>query len=242
MVQDFSPNTFDFNLKKPDGKILRTNIYLLGRIISEMKRGYSPIIVIVGKQRTGKSFFAIWLCAIIHHFFHDSKFDPAIHTSYDPLAVSNIIDVALKEPILIDEAGAIYNKQEWYEKVTRAMGKILQTQGFRCNCYIFVAPFGNDIVKDFRKHFDYICHTTSRGNIIVKKVIKKYDEINDVKVKTHYYERIHIYKRDVDAEIWTAYERYSIAQKKDMHKDYLGIAKKKAAGPDPFGRKNGRSF
>jgi len=147
MVEEYTPHTFEFNFKNVRGNWLRTNIYLIGQIISEMRRGYSPIIVIVGKQRSGKSFFAIWLCTIIHNYFHNTKFDPAAQTSYDPLAASEIIDISIKEPILIDEAGAIYNKQDWFEKVTKAMGK-------EAKIVVSVEEFKRRLEKERKKKAD----------------------------------------------------------------------------------------
>jgi hypothetical protein len=236
-IEDYESQAFEYNIPRPGGGVFRTNIDLLGKTINKMRFGYSIIIVIVGGQRTGKSHFGVWLAWRIHsYFFPDVPFDVSKFTFYDPVDSIGKVGEYDHEPIIIDEAGAVLNKQEWYEKVSLAMNKIIQTQAYKCNCYIFISPFGNDIAKAFRKHFDFLVFVTSRGNIIVKKIIKKYDEINDVKIKMHFYEKIRIYKKDVPAEIWAQYDAFSKNQKEKLRKEQGGIARQ--AGPkDFFGRR-----
>lgn len=237
-VQEIELKSFDYSFDKQDGGKLKTNIDIVGQIISMMNRGYSPIIVVVGKQRTGKSFFALWLANIIHHYFHpDVPFDPTKLTFYDPIETISRIDEISLEPLIIDEAGAIFNTQEWYAKTAIAMSKIIMTAGFRGNFYIFIAPHANSIIKSYRRNFDFICHTISRGHIIVKQINKKYDEINDVKIKTMFYEKIRLKKKDLDPEIWAKYESYSISRKKEMHNGLSYDITINQIPDDPFGRK-----
>lgn len=236
LIEDYESKDFDYNIPKPGGGTFRTNIDLLGKNLNKMRYGYSPIIVIVGGQRTGKSFFAVWLAWWLHSYFHpDVPFDVAKYTFYDPVASIAMVGEADHEPILIDEAGATFNKQEWYEKVSLAMNKIIQTQAYKCNCYIFIAPFGNDIVKAFRKHFDYMAFVASRGNVVVYKIIKKYNEINDVKIKMHFYEKIRIRKPDVPKDIWAQYETHSYKMKEKLRKEQ-GIVARGSMPKDFFGR------
>jgi len=236
-VQEFIPEEFDYNFERADGTHFRTNIALLGNVISQMQRGYSPIIAIVGKQRSGKSFFAVWFSELIFRFFHHGEdFDVTKNTFFDPEESIGMMGKAFLEPIILDEAGALFNTQEWFEKIVITMNKVIITQGYHANTYLILSPFSNDVAKSIRKHVDYICFCVSRGHIIVKKVVKKYDEINDVKIKTHYFEKIKLRKSDLDPELWAKYDDFSKKNKRTMQGDYHQLAKKKNMRIDAFGR------
>lgn len=212
--------TFKYNMKKPDGKKLHTNIILIGKIINKMKNGFSPIVLIVGGQRMGKSFVGVWLSFRILNFFNpDVDYDPKKYTYYDPLRTIGELNQFKKEPLLIDEAGAVVNKTEWYNKVTIALDKIIQTQGYLCNSYIFISPFGSDIAKTFRKHFDYIIYVRKRGVAVVKEVPKKYDDMTDNSPKPYWLEQIKLSKNSVPKQIWNKYEKFSFEQKEEIRKN-----------------------
>ena len=81
----------------------------------------------------GKSFVAIWLANILMMFFHGKKYPVTDNTFYDPIESIRRISNSDKEPIVIDEAGTFLNKTEWYDRVVKAMDKIIQTQGYKSN-------------------------------------------------------------------------------------------------------------
>lgn len=213
MIEYERPPKFEFCLLKPDGRKFYTNILVISKILNRMKKGYSPIILIVGSQRSGKSFIAIWLSNIITQFFHNQNFDPFTNTFYDPVKIIDGLGEREKQTIVIDEAGAYLNKQEWYNRVVKAFDKIIQTQGYLCNCYIFISPFGSDIAKTFRKHFDFQLYLKKRGDVIVRQIPKKYASMNDDRLKLFFLERISVNKTDLDTKLWDQYEEYSMSEK-----------------------------
>ena len=221
-------SNYRYNIKKPNGGILHTNIILLGKTIYNMKKGFSPIILICGSQRMGKSFVGVWLSYRISTFFHPEKeFSPEKYTFYDPLKTIDLLENFRHEPLLIDEAGAIANKTEWYEKVTIALDKIIQTQAYLSNIYIFVSPFGSDIAKTFRKHFDYILFVRMRGVITIKKIPKKYDDLTDKVPRPYRIEQIKLKKNCIPINVWEKYEKFSIKQKQILREKALQQAKSK---------------
>ena len=223
-----------YNIKGPYGT-LHTDIILLGRILYAIKKGFSPIILVVGSQRIGKSFVAVWIGFRIMRFFHrERQFDIKRNTFYDPLQAIQRLEDLNMEPVIIDEAGAMLNKSEWYQKISIALDKIIQTMGFLSNTYIFVSPFGADVAKSFRKHFDYIVYVRRRGAIVVKEVPKKYDDLSGKMPKPFRIEQIRLHMNCVPKKLWAEYEEFSIGKKREMREE---LSKRHTAIKlDPFGR------
>ena len=146
---------FIYNIKRPDGTHLRTSIIILGKILNEMKKGFSPLILIVGKQRSGKSFFALWLALQIMNFFK-RDFDFKRNTFYDPMLAIRNLNKLNKEVVILDESGYYLHNKEFFSKVNKATEKIIITQGYLCNCYIFCVPFASSINKGIRKEFNFV--------------------------------------------------------------------------------------
>lgn len=217
LLIDDQERDYIYNIKKPDGGVLRTNIILIGYIISQMRKGYSPIILVVGKQRIGKSFIAVWLAWRIHKFFHNQEeMKIKDYTYYDPITAIRRMEHMNIRPLIIDEAGAFLNKTEWYKKITIALDKIVQTQGYLCNCYIFVAPFGTDIAKTFRKHFSHLVHVRRRGVFSVKEIAKKYWDLSGKMPRTYTVEQVKVASNCIPIKIWKEYEEFSYKMKNEL--------------------------
>ncbi len=222
-------------IKKPnENKYLKTNLHIIGKIINRMLKGFSPIIIVCGGQRMGKSFVAIWLSNIIMNFFHDKDFDIENNVFYDPIESVKRIGETDRQPILIDEAGTYLHKTEWYNRVVKAMDRIIQTQGYKSNCYIFVSPFGSDIAKTFRKHFDFQLYVRKKGVVITRQIPKKYDAFKEIEIKLFRLEQIRIPKSAVPKELWEKYEKFSFKQKEEIRELFYNRAMYRKK--DIFGR------
>jgi len=233
-------DSYYFTFKRKDGKTYKTKIILTGEIIRRMKSNFSPIILVCGSQRSGKSFFALWFALKILNFFHPEKqFDVKRYNFYDPIESIKALDDLQKEPVIIDEAGSMFNKMEYYKRVSIAFDKIIQTQGYKTNLYIFISPFGLDIAKTFRRHFDYIIFVKKRGFAIIRKVPKRYDLLADKPLNTYFVETITIGKDVIPKEIWKQYEDFSFIQKEKIRiESYDSIMNnnKSLVPTDVFGR------
>lgn len=232
-----SNKKFYYRFKKADGGLYLTIIILIGTIIQMMRQGYSPIILICGGQRKGKSFFALWLLLKVMRVLHvNYKFNIKINTFYDPEDIIIKLKDMEEQGIIIDEAGDIFNKMEYYTKICKAFDKIIQTQGYKTNLYIFVAPFGLDIAKTFRKHFHFTINMKERGFGIVRRVPKKYDLLADKPLHSIFVESIKINKNAIPSNIWDKYEKYSIEQKEIIRQRQEDkLAGKDNIRKDPFG-------
>jgi len=174
------------------------------------------MIVICGGQRIGKSFIGVWISNLVMNFFHNVNYPVSDNTFYDPVESIRRIGETDKQPIMIDEAGTYLNKTDWYDRVVKAMDRIIQTQGYKCNCYIFISPFGSDIAKTFRKHFDFLIYVRKKGVIITRRIEKKYGTLKDEPIKMIRMDQILVKKSDVPIDLWEEYEKFSFGMKEKL--------------------------
>ncbi len=200
-------------------KILDTNQIFLYKLFSRIKRGYTQLVVICGQQRVGKSFVGIYLSYMFMEL-QKKEYDPTDHTFYDPIKSIESLGKRNKEPILVDEAGSLLTKREWYKKTHIALDKMIQTQGYKTMLYIFISPFTSDIDKTFLKHFDFQLRVDDRGHYKAFQIFKKYDEFKEEKaIKRLFLNDVKIRLKEVPKEIWDKYLDYSMMQKEKMRKD-----------------------
>jgi len=211
-------NEFLYRIKNPtNGQNYKGNIILLGEIFKRMNKRFSNMVVVCGGQRSGKSFFALWLALRILEFYHPEKeFDISKYVFYDPIQSLKQLKDLERDPIIIDEAGSHFNKAEWFSRMTKAMDKIIQTQGYKTNTYIFVAPFVTDIAKVFRRHIDYMVHVQQRGYAVVYKIPKKYNMMADKDPKPYFLEPISLKMSNISNKNWEIYEQFSFQQKEKL--------------------------
>jgi hypothetical protein len=190
------------------GHHIDTPLLFLFRIMQAMRAGYSPIIIICGRQRSGKSFIALWLALIIYKLNgKDLKLENIIF--YDPDEAIRKLEFKDKDVEWIDEPDPI-DYQEWQQKTHRAIRSMVNTQGYKNNLYIIVTPFKGQIDKSIRVHADFTIRTVARGHFKAFQEIKKYDA-NDLKDATHseFMDDVSIRKNAIPKEIWAEYEIYS---------------------------------
>lgn len=211
------PN-FEIEMRGIDKKkrTLSTNLYFLDYIFKRINKGFSPLIVICGSQRIGKSFIGIWLCYLMNMLL-GKKYDPENNTFYKPIEAIKGLENKFKDSLLIDEAGDVLDAREWYEQTHQALKSIINTQAYKTMMYIFISPFVIDIDKAFRKHFDFMIRVHGKGKFKVFRYVKKYDATNDNKVVTRVFlDECIINLNDVPKDIWKRYLSFSIEEKEKI--------------------------
>jgi hypothetical protein len=207
-----------FNIQIKD-RTLQTDVYYLAKMFTKVKQGYSPIIGICGKQRIGKSVIGVWLSYMFMQMF-GKEYDPTEYTFYDPIKAISNLENKDRIPLLIDEAGGILHRREYYEKIHQSLNKIIQTQGYKTIMYIFVSPFISDIDKSFTKHFDFILRVDARGHYKAFEVVKKYDQSDNNKATyTRFMDDVRLNLSDLPNDIWEIYQEFSINEKEKMRKE-----------------------
>lgn len=197
-------------------KTLHTNQYFISKLFSQIQKGYSPIVIICGKQRVGKSFIGVWLCMLMMSLYN-KRYDPTMHTFYDPIKSTESIDSLNKVPLMIDEAGSILSKREWYSKTHAVLDTAVQTAGYKSLLWIFISPFTSDIDKLFVKHFDFQLKVVDRGHYKAFQINKRYDQFtNEKAISRLFLDDVRLNLKDVDNAIWQRYLKYSKTEKKKM--------------------------
>lgn len=209
---------FEISMKGVDKRkrTLNTNLYFLDYIFKRINAGFSPLIVICGSQRIGKSFIGVWLCYLMNSLT-GKKYNPEKNTFYKPIEAIKDLENKFKDSLLIDEAGDVLDAREWYEQTHQALKSIINTQAYKTMMYIFISPFVIDIDKAFRKHFDFMIRVHGKGKFKVFRYVKKYDATNDNKVVTRLFlDECIIDLNNVPKDIWKRYLKFSIEEKEKI--------------------------
>ena len=197
-------------------KTIDTNQIFLHKLFTRLKGGYSQLIIICGQQRIGKSFIGIWLC-YLYMVLQNKLYDPTKHTFYDPIASIEGLGNINREPLLVDEAGSILTKREWYKKTHIALDRMIQTQGYKTMLFIFISPFTSDIDKTFLKHFDFQLRVDGRGRYKAFQIFKKYDEFKPERTtRRMFLDDVRLKMSDIPKNTWNKYSDFSINQKEKM--------------------------
>jgi len=195
-------------LKDYRERIKRTESDFIPSVIREMRKGYSPIILVCGRPRSGKSHAGLTLASIFSTLHFYKWYNYKAQFFFFPKDLIKAMDDTGGQIMVLDEAGASLNKRAWQSDFSFAFDKVLQTQGFLQNTYIFILPFASDLVKDCRKYVDYVIKTQKRGTLKIRKVIKKEDQmVSDLKAfGSVYIEHLKIRKTDIPAPLWQQFE------------------------------------
>jgi len=197
-------------------KIQLTESDFIPALLNDIMNGYSPIIIVCGRPRTGKSKFGLFLSNICSVFLYLKQFQYKGNVFFSPRNLLKSISDYGYEIKMQDESGKDLNKRRYINELTFAFDQIVQTQGLLVNVYIFVLPFASDLVKDLRKYVDFICHVHKRGHVKIKKVYKKEDQlVSELRAfKQITIEELLFSNSDVPSDLWHEFEVKSFEIKK----------------------------
>lgn len=169
-----------------------TNLILLDGLISKLKHGYSPILLVVGEQRSGKTFYAIWLAEQLEKSFN---VDTGLVTSIDDFCKT--FSKARQKVIILDEAGVSLDPMRSAEVTQRVYSHIIQSQAVRQNLVILVLPCASDFGHQHKVHIyaetEVLGHNKN-GLMIRNYVLRKWRaNPNDVDINIRHLET----KRDI---------------------------------------------
>jgi hypothetical protein len=155
------------------GSTLKTDLYFLYHLFTALKAGYSPIVIICGRQRSGKSFIALWLTQLLYNMRHKELILKDV-IFYDPEEAMRKLEFKDKDVEWIDEPDFL-DYQEWRDKTHRAIRSMINTQGYKNNLYIIICPFKAQIDRAIRVHSDFTIRAVKKGVLKSFRVHKKYD-------------------------------------------------------------------
>jgi hypothetical protein len=193
---------------------ITTDIVTLQQIFKKIRNGYSPLIAICGRQRSGKSFIGVWLMySFLKMMGKDKNFCAANYVFYEGSDIVERIKTIDYEPLMIDEPDAL-DRREWWKKTHAAVRSCIQAQNFRMFMTIVVSPHISDVDVSILKFFDFILRVDDRGDVKSFKLFKRYDEFDAKKnIYKIFLDNFYVKKELVPAKVWREYDKYSREQK-----------------------------
>lgn len=152
---------------------------LMQRIRNQTAAGYSPIILIVGKQRRGKTMFAL----TIAHTLEGNNFNMEEQLKVNALDICKAYDKYSGKVLIFDEGGKELDLYRAMDEVNRAISHVIQSQAYKRNVLIIISPFANEIGKGHRKHVDAVVEIYKRGAYRLYALYSWYADINDTPVR-----------------------------------------------------------
>jgi len=126
---------------------------------NKQSQGFSPIILICGEQRLGKTMLAFLMAwQLIKEKF---EVDKHYFTSVNEFALA--FDKYNNKVLIYDEVGQELDPFRAMDKLNRAFSHIVQTQAFKTNILFVVLPFAIDFTKGHRKYVKAVIEVRKRG-------------------------------------------------------------------------------
>lgn len=145
---------------------------VLTYIENQIKKGYSPIVLFVGRQRTGKT-----ACAMRFAWELDHKWTPELMT-YKIEDFVNLYDKYNNKIIILDEASVPLDPYEHANITQRVYKHVIDTQAYKQNIVFLVLPFARGIGKQHRDHVNVIVNMRGRGYYQAKAVLSRHDDLS----------------------------------------------------------------
>lgn len=131
---------------------------ILRYVLNKMKKGHSPLIIVCGATRTGKTSLALKLASIIDPTFNvEKQMFFKIQDFAQALSVSN------NKCLILDEAGVTLDPLEFQSVQQKVYNHLIQTQAFRVNCVFLVLPMARGIGKMHRDYVNAVLEVFARG-------------------------------------------------------------------------------
>lgn len=195
-------------------------------ILGDVQDGYSPILLVCGRQRKGKTRFGATIGNICSTFLYYRYFNPKTSFFLYPRELLQAITDEGYQILILDEAGSSgsgINKREWYSELAELFDYILQTQGNLNNIYIFILPFASDLTTDIRKYVDYLFSAKRKGLFKAYKIYKREDQLvkNLKDFKQVWIEMLHFNRSDLPNFIWNPIEKRVNEVKSETRKEKI---------------------
>ena len=189
---------------------------------AKIRRGFSPIALIVGEMRVGKTCTALTLAYGI-----DKNFNPEEQMFFTVRDYLNAVKKFDHKVLILDEAGVELDSYRYSDARQRAFSHIIQSQAYKQNTLFIVLPHPSDFAKCHRKYVKALLVIPSRGRYIFYSPAVRYWDLNDLEITAKKIENVF----DVPmppAHIYNAYKQKYEKQIKE------GILNKEIAELDKY--------
>lgn len=155
---------------------------LIEYLANKQRRGFSPICLICGEQRLGKTMLAFKMAWELKKY----KFDPRKHyfTSVKEFAMAYFKND--NTVLIYDEIGDELDPFRAMDNLNRAFSKIIQTQAFHRNILFAILPYAIDFTKGHRKYVKVVVEVIKRGRYKMYSTYTWAANLNETKIRlTH---------------------------------------------------------
>lgn len=139
---------------------------------NEIKKGYAPIVLFVGRQRVGKTAMSMRFAWELDHSWTTDLM------TYKVEDFVEIYDKYNKKIIILDEAGVTLDPYEHMSITQRVYSHVIQTQAYKQNVVFLVLPRAKNIGRQHRDYVDIIIHVRGRGCYTAKVVVSPHDDLS----------------------------------------------------------------
>lgn len=146
---------------------------------NRIRKGFSPIILIVGKQRIGKTCLGLRLSYEI-----DRNFDCDKQLFFEVRQFAKSVRKYDNKVLLLDEAGIELDSYRYSDARQRCFSHIVQSQAYKQNTLFIVLPHSSDLAKCHRKYVDALIVVMGRGTYTMYKPSVPYWDMNDIDFRT----------------------------------------------------------
>lgn len=153
---------------------------------ARVKRGFAPIVLIVGKQRMGKTCTGLTLATELN-----PKFNPATDMFFDILSFAKAVNKYSRKILILDEAGIELDTYRYSDVRQRCFSHIVQSQAYKQNTLFIVLPHSSDLAKCHRKYVDALLVIPRRSTYIMYQPRVEYWDMNEIDIRVQKMEEIH---------------------------------------------------
>lgn len=152
-----------------DFKYVRTPA-VVQLIAERFKNGYSPVVLVVGKMRCGKTTKAFLLLQWLSWLIYKKEWDWKNNTIITIDQFIEKLDSGKDEFLLIDEVQRMFAKKDWYKEESRIFDKILTSQAYKHSIIFLVLPRASALGSDHIFNVDYVIYVKNRKLILPYKL------------------------------------------------------------------------
>lgn len=152
---------------------------------NRIRKGFSPIILIVGKQRSGKTCLALLFAHLL-----DKDFDPEKQMFFDVVSYAKAVNRYRRKVLILDEAGIQLDSYRYNDTRQRAFSHIIQSQAYKQNTLLLCLPMPQDLAKCHRRNIDAYIIVPRRGQYIFGYPYLSFWNLNEMDMRAKKIEHI----------------------------------------------------
>ncbi len=152
---------------------------LIPYLQNQQKNEFSPVVLVVGRQRMGKTTTALTL----GYEMEGDEFDPRGQLVNSVKEFGHAWKRYNNKVIVYDEVGQELDPFRAMNNLNRVFSHIVQTQAYKRNVLFVILPHATDVVKGHRKYVNAVVHIVGRGSYKLYAVYSWHADMNDSKLR-----------------------------------------------------------